>query len=407
MDAVVRLTVAVLVAAAGTASAQDADPGTTVTPTLYELSPAESCSIFGGPACEITTNITGYYDACNCPDSSMDRCECVMFYQCDNSTGAYDEDGKGLLDIRKKDGCPQVELRCCKVPGGTGNTPPPVHPNYPTNKPHGVPADECGVRSEGGIASKITNNEDSEAGFGEFPWMVAVQLRARALDAPDVFKCGGAILRRDVVLTAAHCIKGQTVSRLRVRAGEWDRESTSELYRHQDRDVARVEIHDKYYGGNFRYDLALLFLRDPFELGHHIGTVCLPPAGDGTVYDGQRCVVSGWGKDKLEDRWPHRYLKMLELNITPKDSCERLLQATMLGVDYKLHESFICAGGEEGKDTCKGDGGSPLVCTQPDGHYQVVGVVAWGVDCGLPKVPGLYANVPLARGWIDKHLGLQ
>merc|ERR1712013_364419 len=33
--------------------------------------------------------------------------------------------------------------------------------------------------------------------------------------------------------------------------------------------------------------------------------------------------------------------------------------STRLGQKYKLHDSFICAGGVNGKDTCKGDGGSP------------------------------------------------
>lgn len=40
-------------------------------------------------------------------------------------------------------------------------------------------------------------------------------------------------------------------------------------------------------------------------------------------------------------------------------------------------------GGEPGKDTCKGDGGSPLVCGIPntiDRYYQS-GIVAWGIGC--------------------------
>merc|ERR1712066_400209 len=70
------------------------------------------------------------------------------------------------------------------------------------------------------------------------------------------------------------------------------------------------------------------------------------------------------------------------------------------------------AGGVNGKDTCKGDGGSPLVCpSQYDPNtYIQAGIVAWGIGCGEDGTPGVYADVSQATCWIDQaitcHYGL-
>jgi len=55
------------------------------------------------------------------------------------------------------------------------------------------------------------------------------------------------------------------------------------------------------------------------------------------------------------------------------------------------------------KDTCKGDGGSPLVCPSkfdPNTYVQT-GIVAWGIGCGENGTPGVYADVSKASCWID------
>lgn len=53
--------------------------------------------------------------------------------------------------------------------------------------------------------------------------------------------------------------------------------------------------------------------------------------------------------------------------------------------------------------TLQGDGGGPLVCERNDGSYAVAGLVAWGIDCGQPGVPGVYVNVQQFLGFINDH----
>lgn len=82
---------------------------------------------------------------------------------------------------------------------------------------------------------------------------------------------------------------------MKVRAGEWDTQTKSEIYPHQDRTVSRIEVHETFNGGSLRNDFAILILSSPVDIAENIDIVCLPE--ERANFDYSRCVASGWGKD--------------------------------------------------------------------------------------------------------------
>lgn len=100
-------------------------------------------------------------------------------------------------------------------------------------------------------------------------------------------------------------------------------------------------------------------------------------------------------------------MKQVTMDIVDNQQCQNKLRATRLGEFFKLHKTFICAGGKAGEDTCKGDGGGPLVCPVDDGfgtRYVQAGIIAWGIECGLHDTPGVYANVADALCFIHNDM---
>lgn len=260
--------------------------------------------------------------------------------------------------------------------------------------------DTCGVSRAGAINGRISNYDprEGETYFGEFPWQVAI-LKKDGLDS--VYVCGGTLFNGQFVITAAHCVEQYDRYSLTVRMGEWDVNNENEFYQHVESDISALYIHPEYQKINLFNDIAVLRLSTPPNLANnpHIGSICLP---DRMInFDGQRCWASGWGKDAFGQTGNFQnVLKKVSLPVIGNALCERQLRRTKLGYSFHLHDGFLCAGGERGKDACKGDGGGPLVCHHGNG-FHLAGVVSWGVGCGQPDVPGVYVKVSEYLPWIE------
>eukprot|EP00094_Tigriopus_californicus_P009281 TCALIF_08948-PA protein Name:"Similar to Sb Serine proteinase stubble (Drosophila melanogaster)" AED:0.32 eAED:0.35 QI:0/0.25/0.4/1/0.5/0.8/5/32/472 len=196
-------------------------------------------------------------------------------------------------------------------------------------------------------------------------------------------------------------------SEIRVRCGEWDTQQTIEPLPHEDRDVRYSSIHPAFNNASLHNDFALLHLEKPFELAPHIDVMCLPTEGR-SGYTKAGCIATGWGKDQFGIQGKYQVVpKQIILDLVSNGDCEDTLRSTRLGQSFILDKSFICAGGQEGQDTCKGDGGGPLVCPMDDGSYVQTGIVAWGIDCGKNGIPGVYANVKDGLCFMDYALRCQ
>eukprot|EP00092_Neocalanus_flemingeri_P046630 GFUD01052514.1.p1 GENE.GFUD01052514.1~~GFUD01052514.1.p1 ORF type:complete len:444 (-),score=109.11 GFUD01052514.1:105-1436(-) len=272
---------------------------------------------------------------------------------------------------------------------------------------------QCGKRNNEGLdqGSDLQSSVD-EAKFGEWPHICAV-LKKEYIGEDEqlvkIYQCGASLIADGVVLTAGHCVNDTEPldNNLVVRCGEWDTQSEDEILPFEEQDVDRLEMHPKFNVDNHHNNFALLFLRSSFRASSHISPVCLPRPG--VVFGQQNCVSHGWGKDKFgaEGRYS-TILKEVVVPLVENDKCQKLLREnTRLGPFFELDSSFLCAGGQKDIDTCKGDGGSPLTCRQPDGPWFQAGIVSWGIGCGENNTPAVYANVAEASCWIDNAVRLE
>ncbi|XP_076240949.1 inactive CLIP domain-containing serine protease A3 [Calliopsis andreniformis] len=302
--------------------------------------------------------------------SNTMTCSCVPMGTCPNISPSID-----IRIVNTVSNCSMGQVYCCS--SSSENL-----------------VDSCGIR-------KIpeTAHPQGQASYGAYPWQAVL------LTTDNIYVGSGVLITVNHVLTVAHKVASYANGDLKIRLGEWDGQSTSEPYPSKEYSIQKISLHPDFNSRNLENDVAIITLSNTVPITNcpNINVACFPfaiPAAN------KRCWVSGWGKDAFGTNGQYQsIMKEVNVPIIDQKACETSLRQTRLGPFFILNSnSFLCAGGETGKDACTGDGGSPLVCQSENGQWQVVGMVAWGIGCGTNNVPGVYVNVYNYIPWITQQI---
>jgi len=232
-----------------------------------------------------------------------------------------------------------------------------------------------------------------QAATGRYKYSVSLQDRIGHF-------CGGSLIARDVVLSAAHCAGGEYDVVI-------DRPNLNSQNAGQKISMKSERPHPDYNYRTTNNDYMLVFLDEPVDMSGGMNLVELNSSSNYPNV-GQKVTVMGYGDTNPSDNVSDLSSRLMEVEVSVISNADcndssGSINGFQDSYNGQITSEMICAR-ETNKDACQGDSGGPLVVLGSGNNDKQIGVVSWGIGCASRDFPGVYARVSEVYDWIREEV---